>query len=239
MLRCYLVFILFLNLNSVVAQTKSVEHQDLLWTRYLVNFEVDEKWTPFLDVEERMYMFPFRQHQFLPSIGVNYQLNSGFSLTPALLYFEMITPQDPDAITKAIQREWRPQLALNFKHNITSTRLTFLSRFKSELRFKKRSTENDYKYRLLRLRMRMGLSYQINEKYTAKVLEEILINAGDQLVYNVFDQNRLSAEIAYQLSPKFKFITGYMYWFQQRASGVDFFSRDIIYFTLKHNLKLY
>ncbi len=239
MLRCYLVFILFLNLNSVVAQTKSVEHQDLLWTRYLVNFEVDEKWTPFLDVEERMYMFPFRQHQFLPSIGVNYQLNSGFSLTPDLLYFEMLTPQDPDAITKAIQREWRPQLALNYKHQISSTPFTFLSRFKSEWRFKKRSTENNYKYRVLRLRMRMGLSYQINAKYTATVLEEILINAGDQLVYNVFDQNRLSAEIAYQLSPKFKFITGYMYWFQQRASGVDFFSRDIIYFTLKHNLKLY
>ncbi|MGB2087379.1 MAG: DUF2490 domain-containing protein [Psychroflexus salarius] len=239
MLRSLFVFIFIVACNSADAQTKSVEHQDLLWTRYLVNFELDKNWTPFFDIEERMYMFPFRQHQFLPSFGVNYQLNNDFSLTAALLYFEMLTPQDPKATTKAIQREWRPQLALNYKHQISSTPFTFLSRFKSEWRFKKRSTENDYRYRLLRLRMRMGLSYQINAKYTATVLEEILINVGDQVAYNVYDQNRLSAEIAYKISPKFKFITGYMYWFQQRASGIDFFSRDIIYFTLKHNLKLY
>lgn len=73
-----IVLLFILNLS---AQEKNVETQNLLWTRYLLNFQINEKWTPFLDVEERLYMFPFRQHQFLGSIGTNYKLDNNFSLT--------------------------------------------------------------------------------------------------------------------------------------------------------------
>jgi len=216
---------------------KNIESQNILWTRYVLKFQVNERWTPFFDVEERMYMFPFRQHQFLPSIGTSYKLDSSFSLSASMMYFEMILPQDPNADIRELFQELRPQVALNFKHNINE-KWTFLSRFKAEWRYIKLPTQNDFAFRNYRIRMRMGVKYKFNDKWDANLLEEIHFNVGKNIVRNVFDQNRLSAGINYNINSNFSFETGYLYWFQQQLSGVDFFSRNIVYFTLKHNIKL-
>lgn len=239
MLKQYgtLFIILFFSL-SLSAQQKNVETQNLLWTRYLLKFQFSEKWTPFFDVEERMYMFPFRQHHFLPSIGANYRLDKSFSLTAAMMYFELTLPQDPEADFKELFQELRPQIAVNFSHDINE-KFTFLSRFKMEWRYIKRPDQSDYAFRNYRFRMRMGLKYEFNERWNATLLEEIHFNAGKNIVRNVFDQNRLSAGVNYAISSNFSVETGYMYWFQQSLTGDDFFSRNIVYFTLKQNLKFY
>ncbi|RRO12503.1 DUF2490 domain-containing protein [Flavobacteriaceae bacterium 14752] len=235
-LGALLLFIIFsFNLS---AQEKNVETQNILWTRYLLKFQVSEKWTPFFDVEERMYMFPFRQHQLLPSIGANYKLDQNFSLTAAMMYFELTLPQDPNADFTEIQQELRPQIAVNYKHKL-NTKLSFLGRLKLEWRYKKPPNADSYNFTNNRLRMRMGLTYDINDKFTAKLLEEIHINIGDEIVRNVFDQNRVTAGFNYKINEKFQVESGYLYWFQQSSSGVDFFSRNIVYFTLKHNLRFY
>ncbi len=239
MLKQYGILLFFiLSSFQLSAQDKNVETQNLLWTRYLLKFQVSEKWTPFFDVEERMYMFPFRQHHFLPSIGANYKLNENFSLTAAMMYFELTLPQDAQANFKDIQQELRPQIALNFNHNINS-KWTFVSRLKAEWRYFKRPEMNSFFFSNYRLRMKMGVKYQINSNFSANIIEEIHINIGEKIVTNVFDQNRLSAGLNYKINEQFQLESGYLYWFQQRATGVDFFSRNIVYFTLKHNLKLY
>lgn len=236
MLRKLSLFIFLISCClKLSAQEKNVETQNLLWGRYLLNFQFSEKWTPFFEVEERLYVFPIRQHQFLPSIGTNYELDKSFSLTAAMMYFELTLPQDQDAGLKELQQELRPQIAVNYKHAI-SQKLSFLSRLKLEWRYKRRPDEVDYNFANNRLRMRMGLSYKINKKLTTKLLEEIHINIGNNIVRNVFNQNRLSASINYKLNEKLQFEAGYLYWFQQTSSGVDFFSRNIVYFTIKQNL---
>lgn len=239
MLKQYGILILVVLMSlKLSAQEKNVESQNLLWTRYLLKFQVNEKWVPFFDIEERMYMFPFRQHHLLPSVGANYKLDDNFSLTAAMMYFELTLPQNPYADFTEIQAELRPQIAVNFKHSINS-KWIFLSRFKTEWRYIKRPDKNSFRFRNYRFRMRMGLKYKINENFTANLLEEILFNVGENIVRNIFDQNRLSAGLNYKINNKFQLETGYLYWFQQQASGSDFFSRNIVYFTLKHNLKFY
>ena len=239
MLKQYgiLCVVLFFSITTS-AQQKNVETQNLLWTRYLLKFKVSEKWTPFFDVEERMYMFPFRQHHFLPSVGANYKLDQNFSLTASMMYFELTLPQDPNADFKEIFRELRPQASINFSYDINE-RWSFLSRFKVEWRYIKRPFQSDYVFRNYRFRMRMGLNYQISRKWNVKFLEEVLFNAGSNIVRNVFDQNRLSAGINYNINANLSLETGYLYWFQQQFTGDDFFSRNIVYFTLKQNLKFY
>ena len=236
MLRKSVVLVfLFLIAQGVIAQEKKVETQNLLWGRYLLNFRFSEKWTPFFDVEERVYASTLRQHHFLPSIGARYKLDKNFSLTAAMMYFELTLPQDQEADLKELQQELRPQIAVNYKHDINEN-LSFLSRLKLEWRYKKRPYEDDYNFANYRLRMRMGLSYNFKKNLTAKLLEEIHVNIGDNIVRNVFDQNRLSAGINYKLNDQFQFEAGYLYWFQQSSSGDDFFSRNIVYFTIKQNL---
>ena len=239
MLKQYgLLCLLFVYIPQLTAQEKNVETQNVLWTRYLLKFQVSEKWTLFFDVEERMYMFPFRQHQLLPSIGANYRLDNNFSLTAAMMYFELTLPQNPTADFTEIQQELRPQIALNYKHSLNE-KLSFLSRFKAEWRYKKPPSAQYFTFRNYRLRMRLGLKYTINSTWALNLSEEIHFNVGKKIVRNVFDQNRLTFGVSYKINDKFSLDTGYLYWFQQSSSGDDFFSRNIVYFTLKHSLKFY
>lgn len=236
MLKQYgLLCLLFLSIFQLSAQENDVETQNLLWTRYNLKFQVNEKWSTYFDVEERVYMFPFRQHHFLPSIGVNYKLNENFSFTAALLYFELTLPQDPSANFSYTSRELWPLVAINYKHKIDS-KFTFLSRIKSEIRYKQRES-NAFTFRSVRLRMRLGLTYNITPKFKAKVLEEILINFRNDEITTVFDQNRLSAGFSYKINDQFQFEAGYMNWFQQSSNTNNFFNRHIAYFTLLHQLK--
>ena len=221
--------------QGVIAQEKNVETQNVLWSRYLLHFQFSEKWTPFFDVEERVYASTLRQHHFLPSIGTRYKVDEHFTLSAAMMYFGLTLPQDPDANKKQIQDELRPQLSISFKYD-TGSNLIFLSRIKPELRYIRTPDAASYRLRTLRLRMRMGVKYLINNKFDVKLLEEIHMNISNRIVRNVFDQNRLSAGINYKLNDQFQFETGYLYWFQQSSSGDDFFSRNIVYFTIKHDL---
>ena len=182
-------------------------------------------------------MSSLRQHHLLPSIGINYQLNENFSFTAAILYFELTLPQDADANSIERSREIWPLLAINYKHHISS-KFTFLSRLKSESRFKQRAS-NSYTFRNIRLRMRLGLTYKITSRLKTIVKEEILINLRSDEIRTVFDQNRFSAGINYKIDDRFAVEAGYLNWFQQRPNTQNFVNRNIAYFTVLHNLKLY
>ena len=69
------------------------------------------------------------------------------------------------------------------------------------------------------------------------LFDEIFINFGSKITQNVFDQNRIGASLLYQTNNPFSFELGYFKWSQQRPSGTDFYSRDIIRFTLHHKIK--
>jgi hypothetical protein len=238
MLKKYgLLCLFFYSIYLLSAQENDVETQDLFWTRYKLKFKINEKWTPYFDVEERFYMFPFRQHHFLPSLGVNYKLSDNLSFTAAVLYFELTLPQDPSADFSFTSRELWPLAAINFKHKIDS-KFTVLSRLKSEIRYKQRESDA-FTFRNVRLRMRLGLTYNLTPKLKAKVLEEVLINFRNEEITTVFDQNRLSAGFNYKINDQFQFEAGYMNWFQQRSNTNNFYNRNIVYFSLLHNLKFY
>lgn len=65
-----------------------------------------------------------------------------------------------------------------------------------------------------------------------------MINAGQKIVYNTFDQNRIYAGLQYGFNKNITFELGYLNSFQQRAGGVDYYDRDIIRFTLYHKINL-
>ena len=105
-IRFFSLLLFLLSFHTLLSQENDVTHQDLLWGRYNLKFQVSEKWTPYFDVEERVYMSSLRQHHLLPSLGINYQLNENFSFTAAILYFELTLPQDADANSIERSREF-------------------------------------------------------------------------------------------------------------------------------------
>jgi len=55
---------------------------------------------------------------------------------------------------------------------------------------------------------------------------------------NTFDQNRIYLAVNYKLNTSFAFELGYMNWFQQQKSGVDFYNRDILRLSIIHSIDL-
>lgn len=58
-----------------------------------------------------------------------------------------------------------------------------------------------------------------------------MINAGKTIVYNQFDQNRLTTNVEVGLGKTLSAELGYIRFHQQRKSGHEFFNRDTLRFT--------
>jgi hypothetical protein len=68
--------------------------------------------------------------------------------------------------------------------------------------------------------------------------DEIHINAGKNITYNYFDQNRLFVGLGYQFSKKLNAQLGYMNLFQQLPVGNQYVNNYVLRLFFFHNLDL-
>jgi hypothetical protein len=73
-----------------------------------------------------------------------------------------------------------------------------------------------------------------SDKIILKIKDEVMLNIGNQIVKNTFDQNRIYLALNYVVTPKIAFEVGYMNWFQQQKNGTDYYDRNIIRFSIFH-----
>ena len=232
-------FMLMAFVMSIVSQAfaqKNVDHQSLLWTRYQLKLKLDDHWSASQELEERTYWFPWRQHQMVSRSMAQYQLGKGWNIGGGLTYFRQALPQDAHKEVTYTQPELRPQLEVDYKQQI-SEKFNIQHRYWSEMRNFKAENE-DFKYSNVRMRYKLEFQYQPNKKTTLRAYEEIFINFGKNIVYNKFDQNRVGASVQYMPWNNFGFELGYINWFQQRPSGVDFYDRNIVRFTIHQTIDL-
>lgn len=88
-------------------------------------------------------------------------------------------------------------------------------------------------YLIHRIRMLLSASIPFSKGSRAQwlIADEMHLNFGKRVVYNTFNQNRLTLGIKYRLSPQWSFDTGYMMVYQQRSNG---FAYD-----LNHTFRLF
>jgi len=151
-------------------------------------------------------------------------------------YFLQSLPHDPEISDYTNQLELRPQLELAYKQNLTE-KVILHHRYWGEFRFFEK-TNGSFEFGNTRLRYKIELRYSPISNITIKVFDEIHLNIGEKIIQNVFDQNRYGASIQYMQLQNFGFELGYFNWFQQRRSGVDFYNRHIVRFTIHHTLNL-
>ena len=71
-----------------------------------------------------------------------------------------------------------------------------------------------------------------NKKAPSLVLsDELLVQFGQDIVYNTFDQNRFFIGIKQSINPKLSFDFGYMNVYQQKANGYQY--------DMNHTLRLF
>lgn len=227
------------------AAQKQVEHQQLIWYAYFNTIKFDTVWSLTTELQERRFINPGAQHQFLIQTHVHRQLGAGWDVAAGVCFF-LQNPNDPESDLQLTVPEIRPHLEFNLRQKIKLLRIEH--RYKMEARFFHHTDsgftelEEGYTYGNLRFRYRLQFLLPIikfNETQSLKLKagDEILFNVGEKIVSNFFDQNRFFIGLHMILSPTITLETGYMNWFQEQKSGVDYYNRDILGLALYHTIQ--
>lgn len=233
LLICLVILFTALCSKDALAQ-KNVETQELLWTRFALEAKLSENYQIHQELEERTYWFPWRQHQFLSRTYLRRELGKGWNAGLGFTYFLQALPNDPEITEYTSRTELRPQLEIAYRQKL-SEKLELHHRYWSEFRFFEKP-DNTFEYGNNRTRYKLELRYSLTPEITLKAFDELHINLGNTIVQNVFNQNRYGGSLLYMLKDNFGVELGYFNWFQQQESGVDFYNRHIVRFTVRYAL---
>ncbi|MFE3868893.1 DUF2490 domain-containing protein [Flavobacterium sp. LS2P90] len=237
-----ILFLLLSVLCQAQTEKKNIDHQSILWTRYYNQLLLSEKWSLHSEFDNRLFLKPVQENLYVIRIQGRYKINAHLETGAGFAYFSVDT-QVPEINNDFKIPEYRGQQDLTWKQN--AGKITFNQRFQLEERF----IHNANKVELLpgttfswRFRYRLLADYTFWKKekqlLKAVVSDEIMFNFGKKIINNTFDQNRIYAAIHYGLNSNLAFEIGYLNSFQRRASGIDYFNRDIIRFSIFHKIKI-
>ena len=234
--------------GSVQAQSgKKIIHQHLIGYRLYHHLTFAKNWEWGLEIDERRYIFPDAQYQFVVRNHIQRTLPDGWTAGLGFTYFLQTLPQDPEVEDTYVRPELRPHQELKFKHKMKE-HFSLSHRYRLEERFIRQADEHgnlqegyDFNFRFrYQLQAEVGLIKKETRKGALglKVFDEIHLNFGKQIIRNTFDQNRIGGSLTYGLTKNIELEGGYFNWFQQRISGDEYYNRNIIRFTLHHYLSL-
>lgn len=236
-----LALILILISPSLSAQNqKKTDQQTLTWIRYYNILPLSEKWALHSEFDNRSFLNPIHQNLFAIRVQGRYRAAKTIDLGGGFAYFNVNT-QDPNVDPDFSIPEYRAQQDITFINYIA--KITFHNRFQLEERFFQKATKTellDNYWFAYRFRYRLQSTFTLWEKekrsLKATISDEIMFNFGKDNKRNTFDQNRIYAALRYHINPNIGLELGYLKSFQRRASGVDFYDRDIIRFTIYHRI---
>lgn len=237
-----LVALLFFQLD--VSAQKNVTHQQQLWYGYYNSLPFNEKWSLKSEIQERQFINPSAQHQLLFRTDLEYKLVENWTVLFGGAFF-LQSPNDPYSESDLVVPELRPNIGFNNEQKYSF--VTVYHRYKAETRFfhdvENGELTGGYRFSNFRIRYQLGFDIPVfkkdlQEKIILKLKDEIMLNVGNKIVKNTLDQNRIYLALNYVVSPAISVEAGYMNWFQQQKSGVDYYQRDIIRLSLFHTLTL-
>ena len=229
--------ILFMVFCTLVSGQKQVIHQQQIWYKYYLKIPIGDQWQIRQELDDRNYTDPARQSQFLTRTHFQRNLGKGWSTALGFAYFVHSLPQDPEIQDYYNQSELRPSFEVA-NLNKLSEKFHLHHRYWTEFRFFQQP-DHTYLYNNIRVRYKIELGYELSEKFSFLVYDELHINLGSKITYNVFDQNRIGASIMYSPVKNIGFELMYINWFQQTTNGETFYDRNIIRFALHQTLPIF
>jgi long-subunit fatty acid transport protein len=242
-IRCLCLLVAgMLSTTSTVAQSKQVTYQQLAWFSYANTIRFHPKWSLTSEIHERRFINPNRHHQFVLRSQTRYALGENWEAVAGFTYF-LQSPNDPRATQRLVVPELRPHIQFNYNQPLG--RLTITHRYRAEKRFFRNTNNGELAPGYTtnyRFRYRLGIEYRLtdinDQPLKLKVNDELHVNAGKQILYNRFDQNRIYAGLSYALLGNLEVEAGYLNWYQQRSAGDQFYNRHILNVAITHRMDL-
>jgi hypothetical protein len=206
-----------------------------LWFRYNPRLIINDQWTVKADIDERVFAFPFRQHQFVARTQAEYTINPNWKVSAGGSFFQNALPQNPFTDVEISVPELRPEFETNIKHNLGEN-WKIQHRFRADFRFPE--IDNTFTYSHSRFRYMLQFKRQLSEHWTMTVWDEILVNGLKEIPVNTFDQNRIGANFTYNTAGPFAVDIMYFNWYQLRLLPNNYFNRHIVRLTLIHKIRV-
>lgn len=225
---------------SVAQQApKTVNAHSQVWLAYFNQTRLSNKWGLWLDVHARRIDFLDRWNTLLFRPGLTYYLNDHVRLTVGYAYAAHFPAAN---LHRSEHRPWQQILWTS-----RSKKLQTLQWVRLEERFNQKIANNElldeYAFNF-RVRYQILLTVPLKGDFIEKgtpfltIGDEVHINAGKQITYNYFDQNRFSVGLGYQFSKTMNAQLTYMHLFQQLSAGNQFNSDHVLRLFFFHNLDL-
>jgi len=197
---------------------KEIRTAKLLWFDFSETIKFNNKWNMVAEYNPRFNLDPTSVSQNvvrtygLFNIGENWSIGQGF-----VIFF--------NNQNGLLVHELRPETWFFYKQQFEKAKnLGIVHRFRVEERFTRNTASGEladgYNF-TMRYRYRFGLEYtlaRIGEKKNPLkcfVNDEIFLQSGKTIVYNVFEQNRFIAGFSYRLAKGFTAAFAYMNIFRQ------------------------
>jgi Protein of unknown function (DUF2490) len=231
---------------------KSIVRQGVAWGAYQNFLKLNDRWTVVNELHTRFYFQPsWALHQRLWRGHLHRKFGaSGWEGSLGFCAF-LQSPNDPASTDRTEVPELRPHLEAAYRQS--HGRLSVDHRYRAELRYF-HNTRNvlqngeprtelvrGYTFRNVRVRYQIMFTYSLwkgsgGQELRARLGDELHVNFGDRIVRNSFDQNRVLMLLGFSFSPTMDLEAGYVHWYQQRDSGVDYFERDMVRVTVNHRI---
>ncbi len=218
--------------GQTVPPEKTVRQQVQTWVSINSTFRLKDQWGLMADFHIRRNNFVADPNFYFARIGPNYWIKENMSASIGYAHLWLAPPQEG-------LKTWSNENRI-YQQFLWSSRLgkvSMLQRIRNEQRWQQKisNDERTGDWRFTN-RFRYLLSFTIplsqNPKKPALVLaDEILLQAGKEVVYNPFDQNRIFVGIRQTLSHGFSYDFGYMNVFQQKSSGYEY--------DMNHTIRLF
>lgn len=232
-MKLLLALLIYLSTLCVSAQ-KNVTHANQQWIQYYNSIKINDQFSLYTDLGLRWRNELGEVSQTLMRTGLGYQANQQ---TRFIVGFAFLTFHKNEETSKV---EYRPYQEINISQPFDKFKLQH--RLRSEQRFFSSTDESGISSKFnhrFRYRFMMNIPiYKDNEKSKVSINfgDEILINAGKEIEYNMFDGNRILIGPAIQISPSLNISLTYNYLFSQKNAPESFSDTQVIWIGIKHRV---
>lgn len=235
-----ILFFSLANTSDLFGQNKNVTNENQQWFQYCNETQLSDKWIWLSDAVYRLKNSFQESSQYLVRTGIGYDLNSNFRISSGFAYLGFYSN---DAVN---QIEFRPYQEVKIEHSLNNLDLNH--RYRVEERFfypysngqtKSQSTFNfRFRYSIMVGIPLYKFKGEIEKEFILYIGNEIFINAGNDIVNNVFDQNRFIISPSFKLNEQLTFSITWNNQFASTATQANFEHTDIIWLQITHKLTL-
>jgi hypothetical protein len=235
------IIIIFIQPSIIFGQVKNINRSNQQWIQYYNQTKLAEHWVFLGDVGFRWREKLSSPSQYIARLGVGYNIYENIRVSAGIAHLGYFLSDNLNRI------EFRPYQ--EFLNNQSFGKIDLTHRFRIEERYFRKvmdgkiGSNDNFNFRF---RYSVSLSiplFKLSNSHQDKdvsmsIGDEIFLNAGKEVVYNIFDQNRILLGLLIQLKRNLRVEFTYNSQFAAVNSPAKYNYTDIIWLKINHELDL-